>query len=79
MREQVFRDMNKILDKVKYFEEIERKRDKNFSTIVLLDNLGVVWDAEFLDFFLHEFNYEESWITYRAIFKVEIRIRKKIN
>ena len=74
MCKQVYEDVDNVVNKIKQFYEIERKRDKS-SIVVLVDSSGAIWNAEFLNYSIHKYNLEES-IVLRVFFKIEKRAKK---
>lgn len=76
LREMNYGDLTQTMACIEHYENVEKNRDKNQTTIVLLDNDKKLWDAKYLGYSIDESNKHEGIIIYISFFKVRLRPQK---
>lgn len=60
LKEMQYDDLNQMVSCVEHYENIEKNRDENHATIVVVDGEKRIWDAEYIGYLIDEGKMNEG-------------------
>lgn len=79
LKEMNYGDLTQTMACIEHYENVEKNRDKNQATIVLIDGEKNMWNAEYIGYSIDESKMHEGVIIYISFFEVRLRPKKSIS